>query len=87
MVKNRISRKKVYANIGENRKGSGFRCNIHNVVGIELIRNEHPNEYQKENRYDVFDLRVTEEVTNSKGEVIAYNQHEFDLCGKRGLKL
>ena len=87
MVKNRISRKKVFANIGETRNGSGIRLGIHNVVGIELVRNEHPNEWQKEHRYDVFDLRVTEEITNSLGEVIAYNRHEFDLFGKRGLKL
>ena len=87
MVKNRISRKKVFANIGKTRNGSGIRLGIHNVVGIELVRNEHPNEWQKEHRYDVFDLRVTEEITDSKGEVIAYNQHEFDLFGKRGLKL
>ena len=79
MVKNRISRKKVYADVGENRNGHGIRCNIHNVVGIELVRNEQPNEFQKENKYDVFDLRVTEEITNSLGEVIAYNRHEFDL--------
>lgn len=87
MVKSRISRKKVYANIGESKRGSGARLNIHNVVGIELIRNEHPNEFQKEKGYDVFDLRITEAITDSKGEVIAYNRHEIDLYGKRGLRL
>ena len=87
MVKNRISRKKVFANIGETKQGSGIRCSIHRVVGIELIRNEHPNEFQKEKGYDVFDLRITEAITDSKNEVIAYNVHEIDLYGRRGLRL
>ena len=87
MVKNRIGRKKVYAKIGETEQGSGIRCNIHRVVGIELVRNEHPNSFQKEEGYDVLDLRVIEEITDSKGEVIGHNRHEFDLFGKRVLRL
>tara|TARA_R100001082_G_C4340260_1_gene149788 strand:- start:244 stop:504 length:261 start_codon:yes stop_codon:yes gene_type:complete len=86
MVKNRISRKKVYARIGEIKEGSGIRCSIHHVVGIELVRNEHPHEYQKEEGYDTYDLRIIEEVTH-RGEVVGHNKHKFNLFGKRGLKL
>lgn len=87
MVKNRISRKKVFARIGDIEQGPGIRCSIHRVVGIELVRNEHPNEFQKEQGYDTFDLRIIEAITDSKGEVIGHNKHEFDLYGKRGLRL
>tara|TARA_R100000664_G_scaffold4262_1_gene8788 strand:- start:304 stop:570 length:267 start_codon:yes stop_codon:yes gene_type:complete len=84
---NRISRKKVYAKIGDIESGHGIRCSIHRVVGVELIRNQHTNEHQKEENYDMLDLNIIEEITNSKGEIVGYNKHEFDLFGKRGVRL
>ena len=86
MENDRISRKKTYAKLGRTSSGSGLRCSIHRVVGIELIRNEEPSPHQKEELYDTYDLRIIEEVNNG-GEVVGYAKHEFTLFGKRGEKL
>lgn len=86
MVKNRISRKKVYASIGKKEAHSGVSTTIGNVVGIELVRNARTNEWQKEQGYDTVVLKVVNETSKYNGEPM-FTEHTVTLFGKQGVKL